>query len=202
MIEKVAKSKYKDNTLIFVVEDDAQNGGDHVDAHRSIALLQARSCERGELVSRHYTTVSMIRTMVDVLGIEPAGLNDALAEPMADIFDADPEPWTYTAVVPAVLYSTQLPLPAPTLANRQQDSAGRLSASSRPFRTAEYWDRVMAGQDFEREDDLDTDRFNVALWTGLRGDGVAYPTIRHGKDMRRNRQQLIKQHTSPPPNQQ
>ena len=202
LIEKVAKSKYKDNTLIFVVEDDAQNGGDHVDAHRSIALIAGSVVRRGELVSSHYTTVSMIRTMVDVLGIEPAGLNDALAEPMADIFNREPEPWTYTAVVPSVLYSTQLPLPAPTVANRQQDSTGRLSASSRPFRTAEYWDRVMAGQDFEREDDLDTDRFNLALWAGLRGDGIAYPTVRHGKDMRRNRQQLIRQHSSQPLNQQ
>jgi hypothetical protein len=59
------------------------------------------------------------------------------------------------------------------------------------MRTAEYWERAMAGQDFEREDDLDTDRFNLALWTGLRGDGVAYPTVRHGRDMRANREHLI-----------
>ena len=124
LIEKVAKSKYKDNTLIFVIEDDAQNGGDHVDAHRSIALIAGSVVRRGALVSTHYTTVSMIRTIVDVLGIEPAGLNDALAEPMADVFKTQAEPWTYTAMVPAVLYSTQLPLPAATAANRQRDQLG------------------------------------------------------------------------------
>ena len=193
LIEKVSKSRYKDNTLIFVVEDDAQNGGDHVDAHRSIALVAGSVVRRGDLVSKHYTTVSMIRTIVDVLGIEPAGLNDALAEPMADIFNPDRERWSYTAVVPSVLYSTQLPLPPPTMANRQQEAS---EGPSRPMQTAEYWARAMSGQDFEREDDLDTDRFNMALWIGLRGDAVAYPTVRHGRDMRQNRHQLIKLHQS------
>ena len=192
LIEKVAKSKYRDNTLIFVIEDDAQNGGDHVDAHRSIALVAGSVVRRGALVSTHYTTVSMIRTIVDVLGIEPAGLNDALAAPMADVFKTQAEPWSYTAMVPAVLYSTQLPLPAATAANRQRDHLGPVP--SQPMRGADYWERAMAGQDFEREDDLDTDRFNVALWTGLRGDGVAYPTHRHGRDMRRDRQRLLKQY--------
>jgi hypothetical protein len=138
--------------------------------------------------------VSMLRTIVDVLGIEPAGLNDALAEPMADVFQTHPQPWSYTALVPSVLYSTQLPLPAPTAANRQRDSLGVSPVPSRPVRSAEYWERAMTGQDFEREDDLDTDRFNIALWVGLKGDGVAYPAHRHGRDMRRDRQQLLKQH--------
>jgi hypothetical protein len=121
---------------------------------------------------------------------------------MADIFNPYPEPWTYEAVVPSVLYSTQLPLPAPTAANRQQDPGRIVAVPSRPIRTAEYWDRAMAGQDFEREDDLDTDRFNLALWTGLRGDGVAYPAVRHGKDMRKNRRQLIKEYLTQPSHRQ
>ena len=149
-------------------------------------------------MTRHYTTVSLIRTIVDVLGIEPAGLNDALAEPMADVFNPDRERWSYKAVVPPVLYSTQLPLPAPATAIRQQDSPEGFGMPSRPTRTAEYWARAMSGQDFEREDDLDTDRFNLALWAGLRGEAFAYPAIRHGRDMRRNRQELIRQHLAQP----
>lgn len=86
LVEQVAKRKYKDSTLIFVVEDDAQNGGDHMDAHRSIALVAGPFVKQRALVSRHYTAVSMIRTIADVVGIEPLGLNDALAEPMAEIF--------------------------------------------------------------------------------------------------------------------
>jgi hypothetical protein len=196
LIEKVANSRYRDNTLIFIIEDDAQNGGDHVDAHRSIGLIVGSVVRREELVTKHYTTVSMIRTIVDVLGIEPAGLNDALAEPMADVFKTRPEPWTYTAIVPSVLYSTALPVPPMTTANRQRDSMGGSSVPTRPTRSAEYWERAMAGQEFDREDDLDTDRFNLALWTGLRGEGVPYPEVRHGRDMRRDRERLIRQHAT------
>ena len=135
LVEKVAKSPFRNNTLIFVVEDDAQNGGDHMDAHRSIALVAGAFVKRGELVSTHYTTVSMIRTIVDVLGIEPAGLNDALAEPMADIFNPYPRSWSYAAIVPPVLRNTQLPLPAASMATVVT-----------PLRTADYWHRAMDGQ--------------------------------------------------------
>ena len=193
LIEKVANSPFKDNTLIFVIEDDAQNGGDHVDAHRSIALIAGAHVKRNALVSKHYTTVSMIRTIVDVLGLESPGLNDALAEPMADIFTTSPQPWSYTAEVPAVLYTTQLPLPPQAIAKARTEK-GRVAASVRPLRTAEYWASVMGGQNFEVEDDLETDDFNEAIWTGLRGEGVPYPHVRHGKDLRRNRERLLDQH--------
>ena len=195
LVEKVANSKYRDNTLIFVVEDDAQNGGDHVDAHRSIGLVVGSMVKRGALISRHYTTVSMIRTIVDVLGMESPGLNDALAEPMAEIFNVRPQPWSYEAEVPSVLYTTQLPLPAPADSAQAGGAAGR-TAAHRPLRSAEYWTRAMSGQNFEREDDLATDAFNLALWTGLRGEGVPYPTVRHGRDMRLQRKRLLQQHHS------
>ena len=65
------------------------------------------------------------------------------------------------------------------------------SVLSGPRRTADYWTRVMAGQNFEREDDLETDDFNEAIWAGLRGEEVPYPTTRHGQDLRRNRKELL-----------
>jgi len=187
LVEKVARSPYANNTLIFVIEDDAQNGGDHVDAHRSIALVIGSVVKRGELISKHYTTVSMIRTIVDVLGIESPGLNDALAEPMAEIFDTHPTGWSYSAIVPSVLYNTQLPLPTRSVANVQKEGV-----STRPLRTPEYWEQAMANQNFEREDDLDPDRFNRALWAGLRGEDAPYPEVRHGKDLRKDRKRLLK----------
>jgi YVTN family beta-propeller protein len=193
LIEKVANSPYKDSTLIFVVEDDAQNGGDHVDAHRSIALIVGPNVKRNALVSKHYTTVSMIRTIVDVLGLESPGLNDALAEPMAEIFMTSAQPWSYVSEVPAVLYNTQLPLPPPALVKGLSGKGG-IVASLRPLRSAEYWASVMGGQNFEVEDDLETDDFNEALWVGLRGEGVPYPHTRHGKDLRRNRERLLKEY--------
>jgi hypothetical protein len=69
----VSKSPYKDSTLIFVIEDDAQDGGDHVDAHRSVGLHRWPLCEAGGGGVQAYNTVSMIRTIEDVLGLEPLG---------------------------------------------------------------------------------------------------------------------------------
>jgi DNA-binding beta-propeller fold protein YncE len=94
LVEKVSKSRYKDNTLIFIIEDDAQNGGDHVDAHRSIAYVVGPYVKQGAVVSTPYNTVSMLRTIEDVLGLEPMGLTDGLASPMADVFEDTLRPWT------------------------------------------------------------------------------------------------------------
>jgi hypothetical protein len=107
LVETVAKSPIASSTLIFIVEDDAQNGADHVDAHRGIALIAGPYVRRRAVVSTPYTTVSLLRTMEEVLGLPPLGLNDGLADPMADAFDeragAD---WTYEAAVPAILATT------------------------------------------------------------------------------------------------
>lgn len=184
LIEKVANSPYRHNTLIFVIEDDAQNGPDHVDAHRSIAYVVGPYVKQDALVSEHYTTVSMLRTIEDVLGIKPMGLNDGLAEPMAEIFDKLKRLWNYKAIVPEVLRTTQLPLPPRTAA--LGDSALK--------RDAAYWENAMRGQNFTGEDQLDEPRFNRALWAGLKGEHVPFPIVRHGRDLRKNRAALLLKH--------
>lgn len=188
LVEKVARSRFKDDTLIFVIEDDAQNGPDHVDAHRSIAYVIGPYVKQGALVSKHYTTVSMLRTIGEVLGIGPLGVNDGLSEPMADLFDKGQRRWDYKALVPEVLYSTRLPLPPRTASLK----AGSTTASVTPQRDAQYWEQAMAGQDFASEDRLDEPRFNRALWTGLKGEDVPYPEVRHGEDLRQDRANLLK----------
>jgi DNA-binding beta-propeller fold protein YncE len=113
VVEAVSHSpQSKDNTLVFVVEDDAQGGTDHVDAHRSIAIMAGAFVKRGAVVSKWYTTVSLISTIVDILGIEHLGLNDANAEPMADCFQKKPQKWTFNGSIPAIpKASTTGPLP-------------------------------------------------------------------------------------------
>ncbi|MGH8614527.1 MAG: bifunctional YncE family protein/alkaline phosphatase family protein, partial [Gammaproteobacteria bacterium] len=187
LVEKVANSPYNEDTLIFVIEDDAQDGPDHVDAHRSVGYVIGPYVKQGALVSNHYTTVSMIRTMVDVLGITPLGINDALAQPMAEVFDLAQHPWTYTAIVPNILYTTELPLPA---ADPSLIAGARLVL---PKRNAQYWAAVMVDQDFSGEDRLDAPRFNRALWVGLKGERIPYPTVRHGRDLSRDRAELLRQ---------
>ena len=89
VVDAVSHSSYWDDTAIFVVEDDAQNGADHVDAHRSIALVISKYSPRSEapFVDHHfYTTVSMIHTMEELIGLPPMNLFDAHAPVMAPLF--------------------------------------------------------------------------------------------------------------------
>ena len=89
VVDAVSHSPYWDDTAIFVVEDDAQNGADHVDAHRSIALVISKYAPRQDkpaLDHQFYTTVSMIHTMEELLGLKPMNLFDAHAPLMAPLF--------------------------------------------------------------------------------------------------------------------
>lgn len=89
VVDAVSHSPYWDDTAIFVVEDDAQDGADHVDAHRSIALVISKYSPRSDkpFVEHHfYTTVSMIHSMEDLLGLPPMNLFDAHAPLMAAPF--------------------------------------------------------------------------------------------------------------------
>jgi hypothetical protein len=158
LVEAVAKSPFASDTLIFVVEDDAQDGADHVDAHRSLALIAGPYVRQGTVISTPYTTVDLLHTIEGVLGLQPQNLNLARAKFMADVFDPSMTRWTYEAAVPPALRATRLPLPPATTA-----------ATLPPMRSSEYWEKVMAGQDFHAEDRLDTVRFNAALWAGLKG---------------------------------
>ena len=76
---------------VFVVEDDAQNGPDHVDAHRTVALVAGPYAKRGAVVSSMYSTCGMLRTMELILGLEPMSQFDAAARPMYDCFVAQPD---------------------------------------------------------------------------------------------------------------
>ncbi len=183
VLERIANSRFRDSTLVFVIEDDAQNGGDHVDARRSIAFVVGPYVRQHALVSTRYTTVSMLRTIEAVLGLPPLGLNDALATPMADIFDLNQKEWSFHARAAEVLKSTKLPIPADRF-------VAKTVANTCPPRDAGWWAEAMKGQDFRSEDKLDTPRFNSALWRGL-ADGPE-PQARSGADLRANRADLLK----------
>jgi YVTN family beta-propeller protein len=188
VVEKIAHSKYASNTLIFVIEDDAQNGPDHVDAHRSIAYVVGPYVKQGAVVSQRYNTVSMLRTIEDVLGIKHLGLYDAVQPPMTDVFSTRQDTWTYSARVPEILRTTKLPLPVVV-----PDEKPAKSASLRPGHDANYWAEKTLGFDFSTEDKLDSAAFNLVLWNGLKGEDQAYPAERDGRDLSKNRKQLLEQ---------
>jgi len=86
LVEALSQSKIWPELAIFVIEDDAQNGPDHVDAHRTIGLVISPYCRRKSLDSTQYSTVSMLRTMELILGLPPLSQFDAAATPMFESF--------------------------------------------------------------------------------------------------------------------
>jgi len=133
---------------------------------------------RNYVVSTAYNTLDFLRTMEEVLGLQPMNLNDALATPMTDIFNTTPSPWSFTATPAAILYCTSLPLPTPIV------------PCNDPTPNAKYWEQATKGLDFNDADRVDGAVFNRILWKGLRGD-KPYPAAPTGIDLRQNRKELL-----------
>src|SRR3954469_19085568 len=102
IVEAATGSRFWKEMAIFVIEDDAQNGPDHVDAHRTVGLVISPYCRRGVVDSTLYTTASMVRTMELILGLPPLTQYDAGATPMFHCFQKTPQVTPYTAVMPKV----------------------------------------------------------------------------------------------------
>jgi hypothetical protein len=171
LVGDVARSRYRGDTLIFIIEDDAQDGPDHVDAHRSTAYVVGPYVRQGTVVSTPYTTVSMVRTIEDVLGIGHLSVFDAHQRPMTEVFDLSKFRWDFAAAPSAFLNATTLPLPV-----RHADV---YPSSTHP---AAWWAERTAGYDFSREDRVPAVAFNQLMWSGLRRD-AAYPATRSGIDL-------------------
>ena len=172
--QAVAQSPYAADTLIFVIEDDAQDGPDHMDAHRSTAYVVGPYVKQHAVVKTRYTTVSMLRTIEDVLGIDHLNLNDAYLGPMTDVFDLNQAQWNYQAKPSAYLDST---------------SALRLTPSKfaglkplAPARPAKWWGEQTAGFDWTAEDRVPADLLNQIVWDGMT-NGSPYPAARSGVDL-------------------
>src|SRR5258706_8031349 len=151
VVDAVSHSPYWNDTAIFVVEDDAQDGADHVDAHRSTALVISKYAPRAAqaFVDHHfYTTVSMIHTIEGLLGLPPMNLFDAHAPLMAPLFSG---PGTQRA----------------------------FQADDRNLRSGLIYlmnDKKAAGakesseMNFSRPDAVDARKLNVILWRNAKGD--------------------------------
>jgi YVTN family beta-propeller protein len=180
LAQKIAHSRYADNTLIFVIEDDSQDGPDHIDTHRSIAFIVGPYVKQHAVVSTEYNTIDFIRTMEVILGLKPLNVSDAIAVPMADVFDLKQKSWTYTATASRMLVDTGLPLP-PSIAKLKP---------LEPTHNAAYWASVTQGMNFRVEDDFNFGRYNQILWKGLMGNRP-YPKGPTGADLSRNRAALL-----------
>jgi phospholipase C len=116
-VEKISHSPFWKQSMILVLEDDSQDGADHVDAHRMPALVISPYAKKGAVVHTRYDFPSFLRTMEIVLGMHPLTLNDAVATPLYDAFSPSPanaEP--YSAIPPTIDLTQQNPN---TAANRR-----------------------------------------------------------------------------------
>jgi len=175
LVAALSRTRFWESTMVFVVEDDAQNGSDHVNAHRTLAFAAGPHVRRGAVVHTPYTTPGMLRTIELLLGLPPLGQHDAEAAPMADLFADAPDVRPYDAVVPAVLRSTRLPLPPP----------GPGEHAEAPRHDAAWWAAATAGFDFDRVDAAPAAALNRALYCGLvddRGCSTGGAVARSSKD--------------------
>ncbi len=152
-VDAISHSPYWDDTAFFVLEDDAQNGADHVDAHRSLALViskySPRSVDGKAFVdSRFYSTVSVIRTMETLLGLPPMNNNDAFSSMIGSLFSGAGD---------------QAPFPADY---RNRDNGLLYTANRENARGAKESSRM----DFRHADRADAQKLNVILWRDAMGD--------------------------------
>jgi YVTN family beta-propeller protein len=155
LVEAVSSSPYWKDTAIFIVEDDAQAGPDHVDSHRSVALAISAYNKPGALIHKFHSTVSMIRTIELLLGIAPMNQLDASAIPM-DIFQETPDLTPYKAVLPVIAADN-------LMTHKAKDKA-----------TAE-WMKKSNRQDFAHADMADPKVLNAVIWFACTGSGSNIP---------------------------
>jgi DNA-binding beta-propeller fold protein YncE len=154
VVEGLSKSRFWPHLAIFVVEDDAQNGSDHVDAHRTVAMAISPYIKRKTVDSTMYSTSSMLRTIELILGLDPMSQFDASARPMSSAFTATPDLTAYQVRPPGI-------------------DIHELNAPNAPGAAAS------AKLNLDKEDQADDLVFNEIIWKAVRGaDSVMPPPVR------------------------
>ena len=150
LVEAVSNGPLWKETAIFVIEDDAQNGPDHVDAHRTVGLVISPYTKRAHVDSTQYATVSMIRTMELILGLPPLSQYDAAARPMFNSFTATADLTAYKSV------------PAAIDVTAKNDKLSYGAARSEKM-------------DFTEYDKIDDFELNEILWHAVMGKNAPQP---------------------------
>ncbi|HPT30397.1 MAG TPA: bifunctional YncE family protein/alkaline phosphatase family protein [Prolixibacteraceae bacterium] len=154
MVDYLSHSPIWKESLVVIVEDDAQNGPDHVDAHRSLAFLAGGYVKKGFVDSTPYTTASLLRTMELILGLPPMSQYDAAATPLWRCFEKTPDHPVFNV----------RPCQVDLSARNQNESA---------------WQQMSETFDFSKEDQIDDLKFNEVIWKAVKGlDSTCPPAVR------------------------
>lgn len=149
-LEYLSKSQIWKESVVFILEDDAQNGADHVDAHRTTGYLAGPYVKRNFVDHTMYSTTSVLRTIELILGIPPMTQYDAAATPMWRSFSAVPDTTAYAAL--------------PANANMEEKNT-----------VSNKWQKLSENFNLAKEDAVPDLEFNEVLWHAIKGDNVSFP---------------------------
>ena len=157
----LSESKFWPETAVFVVEDDAQFGVDHVDGHRTVALIASPYAAHAKVDSTFYTQVNLVRTIEQILGLPPMNRMDVAASPMFDAFVATPQTSPYPVLTPSVVGKVNQP-------------ASTLHGAPK------IWAEASAGMNFTVPDvEVNRPLLNRLLWYATKGYNTPYPGDPH-----------------------
>ncbi|AKT52921.1 phosphoesterase [Arsenicicoccus sp. oral taxon 190] len=154
LVDAVSHSRYWQDTTILVTEDDAQNGPDHVDAHRTLAVAISPYSQTGKVDSTFYSTASMVRTIGLFAGIGPLTQFDDYSTPMSASFTTKANLAPYQVIRPTYPMTT-------------------VNGATAPMAS------VSAKQDLTKEDQIDEQTFNQAIWKSVQGKDATMPAPKH-----------------------
>lgn len=160
IIEAVSRSKFWKETAIFVIEDDPQNGLDHVDGHRTVSFCISPYTKRNAVISTHYNQNSILRTIQLILGLPPMSFLDLVAMPMTDCFTSQPDFTPYTRL-PNNIPLNEMNPPLASISGKQL-----------------YWAKKSMEMNLTENDDMDEEEevvLNKILWYSVKGYDVPYP---------------------------
>ena len=163
MIEAITKSRFWKNTVVFVVEDDSQDGWDHVSAYRTVAMVISPYSRIRNTIHTRYNQPSIVRTIEQILGIPPMNIQDAIAPPMFDCFNSTLDTTSYNAL-PNLVPLDEMNSPLSGLKGQALKFA--LDSMEPQF------DHIDGGND---------DLLNRILWFATMGE-VPYPLKNSGKE--------------------
>jgi YVTN family beta-propeller protein len=153
-VDYLSHSKIWNESVVFILEDDAQNGPDHVDAHRSPIYIAGGFVKRNYIDHTTYSTSGVLRTIELILGLPPMSQYDAAAEPLWRCFNNTPDVASFKVLRARV------------------DLAERNTAMNE-------WERKSEKFDFRKEDLAPDEALNQVLWAAIKGDGKTCPAPKH-----------------------
>lgn len=157
VVERITKSPQWKDTCIFVIEDDAQSGPDHVDGHRTSYLVISPYNKRHTVDSNVYTTTNMLRSIELMLGFDPMNRFDALARPIDSCFNDVPDLTPFT------------PKPNNVPLDERSPAASEMSPSQK------YWAQKSAQLDWSHLDAPNSYWLNRVIWASVHNDDTPYP---------------------------